>query len=87
MGQGELHIYHETYVASSYIVRLSLMTDIAPSDAHLHCIDVWDLEGLAWKMIPEGVDEDDSLNACKRWIDSFACYLPHPVSPITLKSI
>ena len=53
---------------------------LAPTS--LNCFNLYDERGLIWSFFPEGVDEDDTKQLCKRWLDTLRENIPTgPYSP------
>ena len=83
-----LYFWEMAHCAPSAVARLESVTSIIPSETALHCIEIHDTEGLAWCIIPEGVDDDDTHAVSARWLDTISRYCsPEVRAPLARKAL
>lgn len=69
-----LYFWESGYSAPCAVIYLEAVTAIMPSEIVLHCIEMHDVEGVAWCITPEGVDDDDFHSSAARWLATLSRY-------------
>lgn len=78
LGDVHLVLLDPTTLKHTATIHISALSKIAPSGSLLNGIDVMDVFGLSWQLIPEGIDEADNRDLPRTWLRTLgALALPH----------
>jgi hypothetical protein len=76
IGKLLLYDYHSHVLLCQ--IDLSSVVDVSVDHKTLNGINLKDLGGLAWKICPESVEEEDAKFVWSRWVNLVIGYVPNP---------